>query len=120
MAVIKLSKGNVPSASQLLALTKSIYPDLEVTPRMGGRFVAVKKTGVVGANIVPRGSDIVVRADFGSTGMRVLFILLIFLTVLIFGLIYFIAFFPAQAKFANEVAAELKKQIDSGGAAKSS
>ncbi|MFO0746096.1 MAG: hypothetical protein U1F43_10535 [Myxococcota bacterium] len=115
MAVIKLSKGNVPSGQQLLALSKSLYPNYTVTPRMGGRFVSIAKSGVVGATVVPRAKDVVVRADFGSTGVRVVFMLLIFATVLIFGLIYFIAFFPKQAAFANEVAAKLQKEIESGG-----
>jgi len=116
MAVVKLSKGNVPSSQQILALTQSLYPNLTVTSKMGGRFVAVKKTGLIGANIVPRNADIVVRADFGSTGTRVLFIILIFASVLIFAIIYFAAFFPQQAKFADQVAADLKKELGAGAA----
>ncbi|MCC6624357.1 MAG: hypothetical protein IT385_24105 [Deltaproteobacteria bacterium] len=117
VAVVKLSKGNVPSSQQILALAQGMYPDLQVTSKMGGRFVAVKKSGLIGANIVPRNKDIVVRADFGSTGTRVLFMILIFASVLIFAIIYFAAFFPQQAKFADQVAADLKKELESGGAA---
>lgn len=117
MAVIKLSKGNVPSSQQIQALAQGLFPDLKVTPKMGGRFVNVAKSGLVGANVVPRGKDIVVRADFGSTGLRVLFMILIVASVLIFGIIYFAAFFPKQAKFANEVAAALQNEIETGGGA---
>ena len=116
MAVIKLTKGNVPSTQQLIAVCKSIYPDLEVTSKMGGKFVGIKKSATVGANLVPRKDDVVIRADFGSTGVRVVFMLLIFATVLIFGIIYFAVFFPKQAKFANEVAAKLEPELKGGGA----
>lgn len=114
MAVIKLSKGNVPSAQQLLVLARTHYPDLEVTPKFGGKFIAIKKSGLVGATIVPRKKDIVVRADFGSTGMRVTFVILIFVSVLIFAIIWLAAFFPSQAKFANEVAKKLEGDILGG------
>jgi hypothetical protein len=75
-------------------------------------FLIAAKSNFIGANIVLRNNRLIIAGNFPTIGASLLFVLLIFISLLIFALIYLIAFHPKMKAVEKEIAEFLKTEYN--------
>ena len=101
---------HVPPKEHLKALLEAGLPQYEVSFRQ--RFINVKKSGFIGATVVMRKDKIIVNGNFPTTGSMLVYILLLFGTGILIGLIIWaVVWRNGQNQVRDEVAAVLRHQL---------
>jgi len=102
-----LAKGNVPTKEAMMAELQAKLPKYKYNIRVG-RMVDCKQSFFVGATVLPKKNAVVVNGNFPSAGASMSFVLFMFATGILIGLIVWLAVWKgSQDKVAKEVAAVL-------------
>jgi len=97
---------------ELYEKLKTQFPNYEVS-YLQKKILKIKKTGTIAVMINMRSKNMKIFGDFGTTGARILFTLLMLALGIIIPLIIFlIAFMPKQNKMRDEVANFIKKEYN--------
>lgn len=105
MAKLKLAQ--VPSKEQIKATLEQRLPQYKYSFR--GNMVIAAKSGFIGAVVAPRKEHIIINGNFPSMGATLLFVLIMFGTGILIGLLlWVIAWKGGQDKVRDEVESVLK------------
>ncbi len=107
---MKLKMAQPPNKEQVKQFLEARLPQYKYSFR-AGRMVDVQKSFLIGATVTPKKDGLVINGNFPSVGASLVWVLIIFGTGVLIGLILWLALWKgAQDKVRDEVANAFKNE----------